>query len=351
MKVSIAIAVLLALIYFARFYKPYSLDKVLDHYGFTTSQQKRALHDLYQKATGMPWQEAFSSRHTKKALMRDILTFIEKTQEKFIVRKGLQERWEVEALPWMTQNKGEILDDLRTLGFIEEIEPTHKHVDAICILGATWKTMLRQFQYTHCLLKSGVTAPSLIFLGGERYVTVGVDGTEEELSALAAKLGVSDWRQLTEAHLMTELYTTSKIKNQKITPYFINTPKGDLPRPTTQTTMMELITWLKHHPEIKSLLFVSPQPHVKYQEAIIQSIFADQHKALSFHVVGPGVTNSQNMKPLIEGLGSYLWATTPPLLAQLGLEERDPHIIAELKELYNKNPLMYKELPAILRTP
>ena len=101
--------------------------------------------------------------------------------------------------------------------------------------------------------------------------------------------------------------------------YVIDTPAGDLPRPTTQTTILELIKWLKHYDEIKNIIFVSNQPFVKYQESIISSVFKIHDASINVEVVGPEVLfTEREVQPIIEALGSYIWVQTPTALLKLG---------------------------------
>ena len=113
--------------------------------------------------------------------------------------------------------------------------------------------------------------------------------------------------------------------------------------------MMALVDWLKTQPQIKKILFVSNQPHVAYQSAIISSILKEQDSPLTFQVVGPAVSDPQEMKPLIEGLGSYLWAESPSVLSKLNITAATQETQSALRELYLKNPLIYKLLPSVLR--
>ena len=193
--------------------KPYSLNQALNDYGFVTPVEKEALHDLCQKAsiipTGKTWNDVFPPRKTEQEVVGDILTLVKETQEKFIIKTGNQERWEVKPLAWMTQDKEKILSDLKTLKIVEEIAPKTQAVDAICILGATRKSMRTRVRYAESLIYNGLQTQILILLAGERYVTMDVDGSAEELTTIATKYSISDWHKLTETHLIQDLFTTS----------------------------------------------------------------------------------------------------------------------------------------------
>lgn len=336
----------------------YSLYQVLDAYGFPDIQQKEALKDLFKQAEIIPsnssWEEVFPTRKSEDELVPDILKMIEETQEKLWIRKNsqetkTQERWETKPLEWMELNKEKTLLNLEKLGLVKEIRPTIKNTDAICILGSTRTSMEGRIQYAETLIKEGLITKNIILLAGERYVTEGIDGTQNELMEIASKLQVSDWEELTETQLITNSYESSELAQRKLPHHVIDTPSGELPRPTTQTTIMELISWLKEHQDIQDIIFISEQPYVKYQSAIINSIFESQNVHIRIEIVGSYSHLPIGTKEIIEGLGSYLWAVTPILLSRMNITTEDPKIKQSFKKLYAENPLIYNILPKSLR--
>ena len=125
--------------------------------------------------------------------------------------------------------------------------------------------------------------------------------------------------------------------------YVIDTPAGVLPRPTTQTTIIELVKWLKQHEEIKTITFVSNQPYVKYQEAVIREVIKNLNAEIEIEVVGSACSD-ENAQPIIEALGSYIFAVTPEILIKFGGKITDPALIESFKALYAKQPLIYQNL-------
>ena len=330
-----------------------SLNTVLKYYEFDSPEKKEAIKELFQYASitpyGKPENYYCPPLATDNQLAYTILTIVRETQENFTIRNGEQERWEVHSLNWMTQNKERLRHNLKTLGFIEAIKPQQQSVDAVCVLGATTAKMADRIDYVESLIQAGLQTKSIILLAGERYVTKDVDGTEKELTQLAKKLNFPDWRKLTETHLIKDLYSTSALQNRGIMTYLIDTPARNLPRPTTQTTTLELISWLKTHDNIKKIIFVSNQPYVHYQNAIIRSIFEEQKLPHYYEVVGNAVLKLEKMQPVIEGLGSYIWAISPTVLSNMQIKNIDQDIKDSFKELYSKNPLIYSALPPPFR--
>ncbi len=246
----------------------------------------------------------------------------------------------------MKNDQEKIISDLKTLGFVYAVGPSVRRADAVCILGATKPKMANRMQYLEFLFNNGFTADTIILLSGERFATLNVDASEEELSLIAKKYRVSDWKRLTETHLIQNEYETSSVSKRKLDTYVINTPARELPRPTTETTIFELIKWLKEHPNIKTILFISNQPYTKYQDAVISLVLREKGINIKFEMVGFAVTNFSDIQPIIEGLGSYLFAALPTVLSKMNLQISDQNINKEFKELYSKNPLFYKNIPS-----
>lgn len=343
----ITVLILVSIILYHNKLYPYSLSTTLDYYGYNSYEQKQALKNLFQKASVDIDEKIFSQSTKEDQLLENILKMAQETQDKLILRKGTQERWETKSADWMEHNKEENLSNLKKLGVINAVLPKSQNVDAVCILGATKGRMDNRIKYLESLIQSGLQIKSLILLTGERYATKDVDGTERDLSEIAKKFKLKNWQMLTEMHLMQDLYNQSSL-NGALPTYMLDTPKRDLPRATTYTTVVNLINWLKTHPEIKNIIFISNQPYIQYQYAIIDSIFREQKLDISFEVVGSAASGA-NLQPMIEGLGSYIWAYTPKVLLHMNLKIDNPKIKGLFQELYKKHPLIYSQDFAIFK--
>lgn len=329
-----------------------SFVDLLPEYGFKSPEQQQAIENLLHHASiispDRTLSEFFPKRTNKEDLVRDVLYFLKETQAKFVIRRGTQERWEVKGLAWMEQNKNQILADLKALGYVYTIQPKRLIFCAFCVLGGTLPRMKGRIDYVTKLLESGFAANHIILLAGERYTTKDVDGSKEELKKIAEEQNLQDWTKLTETHLITHAYNHSELAQKNIAHHVIDTPRGNLPRPTTQTTILELIKWLQTHKDIKHIVFVSNQPQTSYQKAVIDNIFKEQKTDITYEVVGEEPQSIESLQPLIEGLGTYIWAATPAVLADMDFKSSSPTIQADLHDLYAKNPLMYSTLPTAL---
>lgn len=321
-----------------------SLWNLLGHYGYQHPDQKKALEHLCHEAgilsSGQSFQDRFPIRKEKSELLQDLIDFVQITQKHFLLRSGIQERWEVKPANWMQVQKPETMEALKKLNVVEEITPQNKNPDVICVLGATFKTMTTRISY---VVNQQITAKHLVLLAGQRKATVGVDGSEAELAQIARHQGLATLTQLTETHLIQEAYQASTLYN-KLSAHVIDTPVGNLPRPTTETTTLEFIKWLKQHPEVKSVLFISNQPFINYQKAVITEVFINEGFEIHFEVVGAAAAEPLNVQKLVESIGSYIWAKTPQVLREIGFQVTDNNAIEQLKELYHNNPLIYQNV-------
>ena len=215
--------------------------------------------------------------------------------------------------------------------------------------------MENRLAYVATLIQAGrLKTQNLILLGGEHYVTQGVDGTLQELEELAQKWGKHNWEQLTEMDLLKNVYDRSALsKDPALKVHVINTPQSVTPdgqrlRPTTQSTIVALSTWQKQSPSLKKIMFVSNQPYVHYQEAVIRLALKEQKSPIQAEIIGEGFENTQGQTIglLMGALGSYLWAALPLFLngeerAQL-LSWKDKE---RLKTLYGRQPMFYNAFP------
>ena len=325
-----------------------SLSQALDLYGYKKPEEKKALEYLLQQAgiiaSEKTLSDRFPARSNQQEILGDILDLVQLTQTYLSLRSGNKERWEVTPSVWMEQSdKKTILEKLKTLQVINSVYPTIKNPDAICILGSTFKSIKERLAYVSKLLSEGIKTKQLILLVGERRASINVDGNEAELQAVAQEFGINDLSQLTETHLGKKAYQTSAIYN-KLPIHVIDTPSGNLPRPTTETTIMELNTWLQGHSEIQTIVFISNQPHVRYQTAIITEVLTRLHTSITFDIVGSAINKDIQTHSLIEALGSYLWAKTPLIIEELGIQIEREDLKQSFKKLYEKNPVLLQHI-------
>lgn len=326
-----------------------SLWEKLDLYGMSMPEQKQSFERLLTRA-GHKGHEVLNKKHQYADFPAALLQLVKITQEAFTIRSGSKERWQIEPPKWLKQEQEAILYDVRTIGLIDEKKPTLKSSDVLCILGATKTRMAMRIRFAEALIQDhAVHQKVVILLTGERYVTTEkeVDGPMSELVALAKQLH-KNLDKLTEADLMRDLFRQSKIFSN-VESFVIDTPRMDLPRPTTETTVADLIKWLNNHPDLRNVTFISNQPYVGYQMAVIKEVFSQHSQPIEFEVVGcahelDATKKAESLLEPIEALGSQIWAQTPWVLDTLNLKISNPDVREEFIKVYKKQPLIFRHI-------
>jgi hypothetical protein len=342
---------------------------ILDHYGFSSIKQKQAIEFLMLQS-GIPQPDVdiiFSpeNEHDEDTLSK-LIKFVQLTQKHFTIRTGIQERWEVEATEWMKNplHQANMLDAIKCLGLSDAIMPRFPNRKAIVILGARRSAMKTRLAFAGQLFEEGkLPADHLILLAGERYITVNVngesvDGSLDELKEIALKEG-KELEQLTETDLMRNAFTQSSLY-EKLPATVVDTPRGGLPRPTTETTVKKLAAWINANPEYDTITFVSSQPHVEYQHAVITAVLnqpgvISPDIGLQFESIGSEATLSNllepatNIKNLIGALGSQIYAKTPAVLEKLELNIQDEDLKKTFVDLFKTQPLIFQQAESALK--
>ncbi len=287
----------------------------------------------------------------QQALLHTIIQLVDETQKKWVRRTHGADRWNIAKKAY--RNPGALVRDLKKLGFVQAIVPLSKTSDCLCILGSTGPSMSARIRYANHLLTRGHCTKHIVLLAGERPLNPN-ELSEKSLVDLGKHRG-KGIHDLTESDLIHYLYQQSALSKKGIPATLIDTPRGDLPRPTTQTTSIQLIAWLKKNPQIRDVIFVSAQPHVAYQKSCIDMAFRLYNKCdVACTVVGNKNSNSGNDQETcdsgLQALGSYIWAKTPQILSQITW---DCPVSKETKQtfrrLYGHNSMAYRLLPQSLR--
>lgn len=325
-----------------------SLEEVLDSFGFTAEGQKDAFKFICEKA-GVPLPERLGAH--------ELLQLVVSTQERFVNRADKQERWETKDLNWMAQNVEDLnkkfvdlgIVDATLYGFKQYTQPNCMQYDAVCILGARKSEMEKRIKFVERVVKDRRYSFNwLVLLTGARPATIGVDGTMEEIAEIAQFFGIESG-EVTEAHIFKYLYEKSSLNNGEFKFLMIDTPAKDGRRPTTQTTVEDFCLWINAHPgKIDQALFISSQPYVDYQMAIIEEILQQKDSNLKFKVAGDlYVPGNNSVKTLAGALGSYIWAGMPNCLRRFGFKIKNDEELALAKRLYSHMPWIYKSLPFV----
>jgi hypothetical protein len=256
-------------------------------------------------------------------------------------RKPGQERWEAETSADFEQKSLLCQSLSEAWASAKEMLPSQKNLGIVAILGASFSRMEERLAWTLHFLQCGYRIDHLYFLVGERYATIGVDGTQEQLEKVAQQYNKAV-SSLTETDLARFLASqASELKNQNLSMTFIDTPRGQLTRPNTQTTVQDFLNiYQQKHPNT-FMTFISNGEHKKVQEAVIEAIaYGENLQNFSFAVIGPAY-QGKTMAPVMRAFASWFWARLPLEYAKnpwlLSDEDRK-----QIDQNYQHSPLMHR---------
>lgn len=339
-----------------------TLYAALSDYGIKTPLQKQAYRYIIKQA-GIPNADRFLDEDlaSESALTERMIDNISVTQlflarrepkKDLEGRKGNVERWAIPQAAWMKDpaTQPQLIKAAKALSLIDEVAPTPEfsNPDAAVVFGARRSAMKSRLDYLYQQIANNKVKPKLIILlTGERYAEA-IDATEEELAKIAAKYGKSP-DKLTETDMFRDLFENSPMFG-KFPLLVIDTPRGDLIRPTTDKTVADLIKEIETRPDFKDLIFVSSQPHVAYQDEVIAESFYRNNIKLKYLTIGSEykLSNngdlSANVSALMSALGTELYAKTPRILRNRNTTITDRGTAEKLISLYESQPMVFQSV-------
>ena len=339
---------------------------MLDYYGFNTPEKKEDLRFLME-ASGVPVSELNilfdSERCTDEELLQRIIRFVNLSQSAFTGRTSNQERWEVAHRDWIVDPAkiSKIRKALENLGLTKAVYPQSSAATYLAILGSTYHSMENRIAFAEKELREGrLKVERLILLTGERYAKLdsgeqSIDGSPQMLASIAKEKG-KPVEKLTEADLFEHLIAHSPL-SKKLPVTVIDVPRGKFRRATTETTVKALVEWLKGREG--TITFISNQPYVDYQEAIIRAVFEQagmlqNEQKHFFEVVGSGVNlNEENnqtvvLESLVAELGTTIYAKTPRVLKEMNLNIQDQSLKEKARSLFKAQEALLQQLESAL---
>ncbi|KKR97179.1 MAG: hypothetical protein UU47_C0002G0051 [candidate division TM6 bacterium GW2011_GWE2_41_16] len=204
---------------------------------------------------------------------------VQQTQQTWL-RKSGTERWQMNASERLPSTIA--LPYFEKLGMVQKIVPSHKNYDYALVLGATTGTVRNRLAYLANLWQQGIRFTTLVLLGSERPL----DTTTEPEASLnnIPQRGLptrTNWQApttlpQTESTMMRMIFEQVEIPEDMRACQLVVvnspqqiTPEGKIKRATTADTLRD---WLKMNPAPGLCLFVSNQPYVAYQHAVVESM-------------------------------------------------------------------------------
>lgn len=328
-----------------------SLIEHLGSLGFESKNKLIALEALLQKSQIITEKQDlkgyFPDRTDDKELFNDAWRFLKDTQEKWVARSDGKERWEVK-LNTLSEDDPSCYPYFETLGLTLEKAPKKIIYDAACILGSTFPVMQKRIQFLDQYIKTDrIKGSYIILLSGQREALEGVDLSGIELKVLADSLEKQK-EQLDEMDLLKFALEPFEETFQSWKFIFVYTPKLERRRPTTETTLKQLIHELESNKmPIKTLLFVSTQPFVSYQEAYVKAAFKDT--AIDVELIGPASSKKINQQKLLSALGGQIFVCMPTLLEKLCKDSnlrfyQQKQALSVFESSYVNNPILLESI-------
>jgi hypothetical protein len=226
-------------------------------------------------------------------------SIVEATQKSWLRKDGI-ERWEISEFYTQNQQR-EIADLCDKMGFFQEVQPKERHYNYCCILGAALPTARARILYAKELWERGIRFDQIILLTGDRDLDDRIDKVPE--------LEVYPHNEAAAIGLLYRILPLpDEMKDVPMT--LIETPKIGSKRPSTSDTVAQ---WMNQNPQPGTCLFVSNQPWIKYQRAVVEP---QMRKAISFEVVGPQASTSYRKRAsvMLDNIARWLYAENECLL-------------------------------------
>lgn len=205
------------------------------------------------------------------------------------MQKG-RKRWEF--TPIITSNTAHYLHCVKMLDCHDDILPEKKQYDYAILLGATVPRMRSRLVFLKRNWAQAVRFPKLVFLCSKRPIEPQADGsialrTEEEA-------GMSLIQEILQEEVLNNIQLiciSVPLENKDEKSVFPNTADT-------------LASWLSSSPMPGSCLFISSQPFIHYQDAIVRSMLP---KHFFFETVGPMSTLEVPASILLDTVAKWLY--------------------------------------------
>ncbi len=191
---------------------------------------------------------------------RTIESMVNATQ-KTLLRPAGAERWEAEDR--YGEKKPKLMPLFDQLGMIQKKVPSQQHYAYVVLLGSLYDNVKDRLLFLARAWDRGVRFDTLVLLGGQRPL---LHDEQESLKALAPSE-----KPLSETDMLKLAYHYLSIPQtmREVPVVFVDAPKPlGARRPTTSDT---IAAWLSMQPISGSVLAVSSQPFIGYQDAVLHT--------------------------------------------------------------------------------
>jgi hypothetical protein len=227
---------------------------------------------------------------------RSLPEIVKATQKAWLRPHG-KERWQVEET-YDEPTRERIVQICQKMGLLDAIRPKQTHYRYCCILGAALPTVVKRIEFAAQLHDEGIAFDEIVFLTGDRDLDEAID-----------KVSILDELPKNETQGMIALYAVMDLPERfkRLPLHVVDVPKiateKGLVRPNTQSTM---VYWTKKVIDRGSVLFISNQPYICYQNAVACMVMPE---TLSFETVGFAINKSYYLRAslLLDTVARWLY--------------------------------------------
>ena len=211
------------------------------------------------------------------------------------MRKEGSERWELVDSDKILSDRERFLALFDKLGFLYEKSPKFKKYDYVLFLGSLQKRVENRLDYLTSLWNKGIRFNQIILLGGERPLIKDQESLTSTLQEGA-----------TELDMMQAVFKSRRLKwpleLAEIELISVNTPKMAGKRPNTGDTIN---AWLAKRPHSGSVLAISNQPYVNYQNNVIRSLLPSD---FTLDTTGSSANQEEKISVLLDAVAGFISA-------------------------------------------
>lgn len=240
-------------------------------------------------------------------------SIVEGTQKEWLRKPG-KERWQVDNI-FSPQTHSLIMHECDKLGMLQEIKPQSKKYDYALVLGGTVERTRSRFAHLLQLINQGYSFNSILFLCGQRPLDKTIENDEILLDFKNSALPTNNnWKKPTTLPTteteMTQMVIDQTLLSENVkekirvidTPCKVG-PGGSLIRPTTGDTFA---SWLSTSAQPGSVLVISSQPYVGYQDTVARTFLP---KEFTCETVGAAYENDESDAILLDTLARWIYQT------------------------------------------
>ena len=230
-------------------------------------------------------------------------SIVQVTQKKLLRQPG-KERWESKT---NTLPDTEDLRLFKELYLIQEIIPTQKHYDYALLLGGVFEDVhIRVEHLIHLWKNKGVRFKSLVILTGERPLDEQIESKQSLISYNVKNICLPTTESEMIKFVLAQTDLPSEWRKPSFSSVLVSAPMqkmadGSLRRPNTEDTVIE---WLKeHNPDHGTILAVSNQPFVGYQDAVLRKNLWH----FIIETVGAAYKDNESRATILDALTRWLY--------------------------------------------